>query len=113
STALSRSSRPGCTCGSVSNTSSAAPAISPERSASTSAASSTIGPRAVLTRNADDFIRANAMASMGGGVGAGVSREVAGDAVVGRRQVVELEPLGVEVGRDLGRDRAPVVVHDL
>ena len=42
--------------GSVSNTSSAAPAIHPSLSAVASAASSTSGPRDVFTRCADGFI---------------------------------------------------------
>ena len=45
--------------GSFSNTSSAAPAILPFCKASISAASSTIGPRAVLMSTASGFISAN------------------------------------------------------
>mmetsp|Transcript_23709 Transcript_23709/g.60882 ORF Transcript_23709/g.60882 Transcript_23709/m.60882 type:complete len:291 (-) Transcript_23709:241-1113(-) len=45
--------------GSTSCTSSAAPAMTPARSASTSSASRTIGPRAVLMRYADGFIAAS------------------------------------------------------
>src|SRR5213595_1624861 len=47
SVTFSKSSNPGSTRGSCSNTSSPAPAMTPSRSADASAASSTIGPRAV------------------------------------------------------------------
>ena len=43
--------------GSTSYTSSAAPAIAPDRRAASRAALSTSGPREVLTRNADGFIK--------------------------------------------------------
>ena len=56
STTSSRSSRPACTSGSFSNTSRPAPAISPASSAATDEASSTTGPRAVLTRKAVRFM---------------------------------------------------------
>jgi hypothetical protein len=48
--------------GSTSYTSSAAPAIAPDRSAASRAAPSTSGPRDVLTRYADGFIRASSAA---------------------------------------------------
>ena len=57
SSTFSSGSRSGCTTGSRSKTSSAAPAIMPSRNAPASAASSTIGPRAVFTRYAVCFIR--------------------------------------------------------
>jgi hypothetical protein len=44
--------------GSTAKQSSAAPAIAPERSAAVSAASSTMAPRATLTRIAEGFISA-------------------------------------------------------
>src|ERR1051326_3332929 len=58
---FSNPSSPGLTWGSFSKTSSAAPAISRSVSAHTSASSSTTDPRAVLTRNAERFIRASAL----------------------------------------------------
>ena len=48
--------------GSTSYTSSAAPAIAPDRRAASRAALSTRGPREVLTRYADGFIRASSAA---------------------------------------------------
>ena len=61
----------GATCGSCSKTSRPAEAISPARSASTRAASSTTGPRAVLTRVAVGFI---ARSSRGADQVAGLAR---------------------------------------
>ncbi len=61
---FSSPSRSGCTTGSCSNTSSAAPAIRCCWSAQASASSSTTGPRAVLIRNADRFMRASARLSI-------------------------------------------------
>ena len=54
--------------GSTSNTSSAAPAISPSSSAAISAASSTVGPRPLFTKMAEGFIAAKCSAFISGRV---------------------------------------------
>src|SRR2546427_3580112 len=64
STAFSIVKRSGVTAGSRSNTSSPAPAMVPCLSAATSAASSTMSPRALLIRNAPRFIKASRRASI-------------------------------------------------
>src|SRR4029077_19702593 len=64
STTLSIVRRSGVTAGSRSNTSRPAPAIVPCLRAATSAASSTMSPRALLMRNAPRFMRASRRASI-------------------------------------------------
>ena len=83
--------------GSCSNTSSPAPAIAPRASASTSAASSTIGPRAVLIRTAERFMRPNCV-GVDEVMRVGVVRAVDRHDIARREQLVELEPLGAELG---------------
>ena len=82
--------------GSTAKTSRPAAASRPPRSASTSAASSTIGPREVLTSTASGFISASAAASIRPGVAVG-QRQVQRDDVALGQQVGQRPPAGVTV----------------